>query len=171
MKKGEMLSKMLLIATNAHAGQFDKQGQPYILHPLAVMHKLHTDDEELKCIAIGHDVVEDNKDITYEYLRNEGMSERVIDGIRNLTKIPGETQDEYKKKVFSSIDSMLVKREDLRTNMDPRRMKGITQKDIDRSIKYTHFYYEIEQYIKNHKDTVFDEKTGLTDCFRKGDNL
>jgi (p)ppGpp synthase/HD superfamily hydrolase len=45
MKKGEMLSKAILLATNAHAGQFDKGGNPYILHPLTVMHKLKTSDE------------------------------------------------------------------------------------------------------------------------------
>jgi (p)ppGpp synthase/HD superfamily hydrolase len=32
--KGEMLSKMLVIAVNAHQGQYDKAGAPYILHPL-----------------------------------------------------------------------------------------------------------------------------------------
>lgn len=28
MKKGEMLSKAIVIATNAHAGQFDRGGNP-----------------------------------------------------------------------------------------------------------------------------------------------
>lgn len=38
--KGEMLSDMILLATERHAGQFDKGGRPYILHPLTVMHRL-----------------------------------------------------------------------------------------------------------------------------------
>lgn len=46
-KKGEMLSAMLNIMVNAHAGQYDKGGQPYALHPLKVMHYLKTEDEEL----------------------------------------------------------------------------------------------------------------------------
>ena len=45
MKKGEMLSKAILIATNAHHGQFDRGGNPYILHPLKILHYLKTDDE------------------------------------------------------------------------------------------------------------------------------
>jgi (p)ppGpp synthase/HD superfamily hydrolase len=57
--KGEQLSRMLVLATNRHDGQFDKGGNPYILHPLKVMHYLKTDDEELMCIALGHDLVED----------------------------------------------------------------------------------------------------------------
>ena len=59
MKKGHMLATMLVIVTNAHDGQFDKGGAPYILHPLKVMHYLKSDDEELMCMALGHDVIED----------------------------------------------------------------------------------------------------------------
>ena len=70
MKKGEMLGAMLLLATNAHAGQFDKGGNPYILHPLRVMSFLKTDDEELQCIALGHDVIEDTS-VTYRDLIDE----------------------------------------------------------------------------------------------------
>jgi (p)ppGpp synthase/HD superfamily hydrolase len=95
MKRGEMLAKMIHIATNAHDGQFDKGGVPYILHPLKVMHYLKTDDEELQCIALGHDVIEDT-DVTYADLRDAGISERVIAGIAALTKLPGETLAEYK---------------------------------------------------------------------------
>ena len=86
MKKGEMLGTMLVIATNAHAGQFDRGGAPYILHPLKVMHYLKSDDEELMCMALGHDVIEDTA-VTYQDLRSAGISERVIAGIRALTKI------------------------------------------------------------------------------------
>lgn len=142
MKKGEMLDKMLVIVTNAHHGQFDKGGMPYILHPLKVMHYLKSDDEELMCMALGHDVVEDTK-VTYKDLREAGISERVITGIRALTKIPGETLDEYKARVFACHDAMLVKRADLRHNSDIRRLKGVTHKDLERMAKYHLFYLEI----------------------------
>ena len=142
MKKGEMLGAMLVLVTNAHAGQFDRGGKPYILHPLAVMHKLRTDDEELMCIALGHDVIEDTK-TTYADLRAEGMTERVIAGIRALTKVPGETYEEYKARVFDSTDAMRVKLKDLMHNTDIRRLKGVTDKDIARMAKYHQFYMEI----------------------------
>ena len=58
---GQLLDKMLVLATNAHSGQYDKGGKPYILHPLKVLHYLKTEDEELQCIALGHDIIEDTK--------------------------------------------------------------------------------------------------------------
>ena len=143
MTRGTMLDKMLVIATNAHHGQFDRGGNPYILHPLKVMHYLKSDDEELMCMALGHDVIEDTK-VTYAELREAGISERVIKGIRALTKQPGQTYEEYKDGVFANIDAMRVKMADLRHNTDIRRLKGVTQKDLDRIEKYHRFYVEIK---------------------------
>jgi (p)ppGpp synthase/HD superfamily hydrolase len=146
MKKGEMLGKMLLLATNGHAGQFDRGGQPYILHPLKVMHYLKTDDEELQCIALGHDIIEDTK-ITYKELNDAGISVRVINGIHALTKLPGETYDEYKSRVMDNEDAMRVKLCDLRHNTDIRRLKGVTEKDLERIAKYQRFYLEIQSKL------------------------
>jgi (p)ppGpp synthase/HD superfamily hydrolase len=148
MKKGEMLGKMLVIATNAHAGQFDRGGNPYILHPLKVMHYLKTDDEELMCMALGHDVIEDTS-VTYKDLRAAGISERVIEGIRALTKVPGQTYDEYKQGVFANKDAMQVKMADLRHNTDIRRLKGVTEKDVARMVKYQLFYSEIKARLED----------------------
>jgi (p)ppGpp synthase/HD superfamily hydrolase len=142
MRKGEMLDKMLVICTNAHHGQYDKGGRPYILHPLRVMSFLKTDDEELQCIALGHDVIEDTS-VTYKDLRDAGISERVCAGIRAMTKQPGQTLEEYKEQVFASKDAMTVKMCDLRHNSDIRRLKGVTEKDIARMAKYHQFYLEI----------------------------
>ena len=152
MKKGELLGKMLVIATNAHAGQYDRGGKPYILHPLKVMHYLKSDDEELQVIALGHDVIEDTS-VTYQDLRDAGFTDRIINGIRGLTKLPGQTYDEYKQQVFANRDSMLVKSSDLRHNSDIRRLKGVTEKDIARIAKYHQFYLEIQAQL-NEQDKV-----------------
>ena len=143
MKRGEMLAQMLHIATSAHHGQYDKGGAPYILHPLKVMHYIKSDDEELMCMALGHDVIEDTS-VTYKDLRDAGISERVITGIRALTKQPGQTLDEYKESVFACEDAMRVKMADLRHNTDIRRLKGVSDKDIARMAKYHLFYMEIK---------------------------
>ena len=142
-----MLGRMLVLATNAHAGQFDRGGNPYILHPLKVMHYLKTTDEELMCMALGHDVVEDTG-VTFQELREAGMSERVIEGIRSLTKMPGQTYEEYKQGVFANVDAMRVKMADLRHNTDIRRLKGVTEKDIARMAKYHQFFVEIKARLE-----------------------
>lgn len=147
MKKGEMLGNVLVLATNAHAGQFDRGGKPYILHPLKVMHYLKTDDEELQCIALLHDVIEDTK-TTWSDLEAIGCSERVISAVKALTKMPGQSYDEYKEGVFANEDAMRVKLCDLRHNTDIRRLKGVTQKDIDRIAKYNRFYLEIQAKLQ-----------------------
>jgi guanosine-3',5'-bis(diphosphate) 3'-pyrophosphohydrolase len=141
-KKGELLNKMLVLATNRHAGQFDKGGNPYILHPLAVMHLLESKDEELQAIAVGHDIVEDTG-VTYAELRELGFTERIIDGIKSLTKVPGESYDEYKAKVKANPDAVSVKMADLKHNTRIERLKGVTAKDMARMEKYFIFYIEL----------------------------
>ena len=150
LKPGFMLSTLLLIATNAHAGQYDKGGKPYILHPLKVMHYLKTDDEELQCIALGHDLFEDTT-VTASELRSHGISERVIQGILALTKMPGECYEEYKNKVMGNIDAIKVKMQDLRHNCDIRRLKGVTDKDNRRIEKYHRFYLELQEALLSYK--------------------
>lgn len=140
--KGEMLSKMISLATERHAGQFDKGGRPYILHPLTVMHRLRTDDEELQCIAVGHDLLEDTFTTAYE-LRKMGFSERVVNGIDALTKREQQSQDDYRQRVKTNPDASRVKIEDLRHNSDIRRLKGVTEKDVARMVRYHEFYLEL----------------------------
>ena len=93
-------------------------------------------------MALLHDVIEDTK-VTYKDLTEAGISARVQDGVRALMKVPGETLDEYKDRVFANIDAMKVKLCDLRHNSDIRRLKGVTEKDIARMTKYHIFYMEL----------------------------
>lgn len=146
MKKGEMLGKAIKIAVDAHEGQ-QAAGLPYILHVLKVMHYTKTQDEEVQCIAVLHDSVEDNKNVTFVDLMMQGMSLRVVEGVRALTKMPGQTLDEYKAIVKANKDAVLIKMADLRHNSDIRRLKGVTQKDIERTAKYHQFYLELQQEL------------------------
>lgn len=145
-KKGELLNRMLVLAIAGHADQYDKGLQPYILHPITVMLLLSTDDEELQCIALGHDLIEDT-DTTYEQLRENGMTDRIIEGIRCLTRLPGETYNEYKEKVKSNFDSVRVKICDIRHNTDIRRLRGVTERDIKRMERYYKFYLELNEIV------------------------
>lgn len=147
MKRGEALNKMLVLVTTEFDGIFDKGGVPYVLHCLKVMHYLKSDDEELQCIALGHDLVEDRKNITYALLREMGFSERVIAGIAAVTKVPGETHDEYMAKIMANPDAIRVKLADLRHNSDIRRLKGITAKDVARIEKYHKMYLTLKELV------------------------
>lgn len=150
MKKGEMLSAAIHLATNAHHGQFDKGGSPYILHVLRVMSLLKDSDEELQSIAVLHDVVEDTK-TTYTDLALAGMSARVIAGVKALTKQRGQSYQEYKSEVLNSLDAMRVKLCDLRHNTDFRRLRGVSESDVARMAKYMQFYNEIETKLKEYQ--------------------
>ena len=104
----KLLSTAIALAAEKHKNQTDKAGMPYILHTLKVMHYLKTDDQELMIIAVLHDIVEDT-DITFKDLQNMGFSTRVIDGIRRMTKMPGQTLEEYMEAISGSMDSIRVK--------------------------------------------------------------
>ncbi len=142
----QMLNSALVLAAKAHDGQFDKAGLPYVLHVLQVYRNLESDDEELSCIAILHDVIEDT-DTSFADLYMAGMSERVVEGVKLLTKMPGQTYEEYVQGVLSSRDAMLVKKADLTHNMDMKRLKGVSAKDMERMNKYIKFYHTIEMEL------------------------
>jgi len=125
-----MLQKALNIASDAHRGQLDKGGKPYIFHPLYVAS--HVDGINEKIVALLHDVVEDT-DVTLDDLRNEGFSEEIICAINVLTKTDDD-YDNYLKKVKSNEMARKVKIEDI--NMDGTRLKSITEKDRRRIEKY-----------------------------------
>lgn len=139
-KNQTQLAYMIQIAADAHANQYDKGGYPYFLHPLAVMKILDTDDEELNCVAVGHDLIEDTH-ITAEILREYGFSKRIVNGIVALTKVESETYEDYQEKVLANYDAVCVKLADLtpwsRCSW-PRRAS--TDKDMERLNKYAKFY-------------------------------
>jgi len=141
-----MLATAIAFASEKHKGQFDKAGMPYILHPLRVMHYLDTDDLELMCIGILHDTVEDCG-VTFAELREIGMSERVVIGVKGMTKIPGESEEEAFARLTVNTDIIKTKLCDLRHNMDPRRMKGVSEKDRVRTDKYSKLYWKLKALV------------------------
>lgn len=138
------LSVAITLAATRFDGIFDKGGKPYILHCLKVMHYLQTADAELQTIAVLHDIIEDTN-TTYEELRKLGFSERVIEGVRCMTKLPGQTDEEYFQQVAGNPDTVKVKKCDLRHNSDIRRLKGVSDKDIKRIVKYQNMYQRLNE--------------------------
>ena len=71
-----LYEKAVMIAQEAHKGQLDKGGNPYIEHPLYVASQVET--PELKMIAVLHDTLEDSN-LTADDLKAAGLPEEVVD--------------------------------------------------------------------------------------------
>ena len=127
------LERAIEIAAKAHAGQIDKAGQPYILHPLRVM--LSVSDTESRIAAVLHDVVEDSE-ITLDDLRAEGFSEPILVALEALTKRPGETRMEAASRARAHPIAREVKLADNAENMDLSRISQPTEKDHARVAEY-----------------------------------
>jgi (p)ppGpp synthase/HD superfamily hydrolase len=136
-----MLNKAIDIATNAHSGQVDKAGQPYIGHPLRVMNMGATDEE--KIVGVLHDVVEDS-DWTFKQLAGEGFPTEIIDALRCVTKLSeDEPYDKFIQRVKSNPLAVKVKINDLTDNMDICRLAYISEKDVKRLRKYLKAYKQL----------------------------
>lgn len=139
------LERAIALAAQAHEGQVDTAGAPYILHPLRMM--LSVDTPEARVAAVLHDVVEDTP-VSLEELRAEGFSEAVIGAVEALTKRP-EEEDDYDafiRRVAPNPLARQVKLADLRDNCDVSRIAQPSQKDWRRIEKYKRAI----QYLETH---------------------
>jgi (p)ppGpp synthase/HD superfamily hydrolase len=127
------LSRAIEIAREAHAGQVDKAGAPYITHPLRLMAAVAAAGEEAQMAAVLHDVVEDGgADWPLERLRAEGFSEAVLRAVEALTKREGEAYPDFIRRAAEDSLARLVKRADLLDNLDLSRIENPTERDFDR---------------------------------------
>ena len=133
MSSSDLLEKAIGIAVEAHRGQRDRTGAPYILHPMRVMAGVDTDAE--KTVAILHDVVEDTA-WTFERLAGEGFPAEVIEALKCVTKKEGEAYEDFVRRSASNEIARRVKLADLEHNMDARRLSNVTEKDVERLKKY-----------------------------------
>lgn len=129
----DIIEKSLSIALEAHTGQVDRAGEPYILHPLRVMAKMTTDLE--KATALLHDVIEDSSH-TRETLEKAGIPHIVIDAVGVLTRAPGQAYSEYITALMWNVTARAVKIADLEDNMNVLRLGGLTNSDLRRVEKY-----------------------------------
>ena len=127
------LERAVIIAAEAHAGQVDKAGAPYLLHPLRVMLQMSSDEERIA--AVLHDVVEDST-WSLESLRAEGFSEAVIDAIESVTRRAEESYGAFVRRASQSPIGRQVKLADLRDNIDLGRIADPTRHDHARVAKY-----------------------------------
>jgi (p)ppGpp synthase/HD superfamily hydrolase len=130
------LDGAIALAVQAHAGQRDKAGAPYILHPLRLMIRLGIEaTEEEQMAAVLHDVVEDTPYKLPE-LRQFGCPEPVLAALDCLTRRKDETYEAFIDRLLPNAIARRVKRVDLEDNMDVRRLTQVTPEDLDRLKRY-----------------------------------
>ncbi len=127
------LEDAIALAVQAHRGQRDKVGQPYILHALRVMLRLETEHERM--VGVLHDVVEDTP-YTLDELRRLGYPDPVIVAVDGLTRRPEETYEQFIERASANPIARRVKLADLEDNMDVRRLPAVTEQDRARLDRY-----------------------------------
>lgn len=136
-----LLEKAFQIAIDAHKGQTDKAGAPYIFHPIRVSNRCSTDDERI--VALLHDTIEDTE-VTAEYLLMEGFPRNIVDAILSVTRNEDENYEDFIKRSRLNPIGRQVKLHDLEDNMDITRLNELTEKDLYRLNKYIKAY----KYLK-----------------------
>ena len=131
-----LTKKAMKIAYDAHRGQVDAGGVPYVFHPLHLAEQM--EDEASACVALLHDIVEDT-DVTLEQLAQDFPPE-VIQAVALLTNNPQESYFEYVRKIRGNRIATVVKLADLEHNSAEARLLGVEsvaerQKEVWR-VKY-----------------------------------
>lgn len=144
------LERALVIAALAHAGQQDKAGAPYILHPLRMMLKLDTEQERV--VALLHDVLEDSQ-LTLEELAEAGFDEEILTAVQTLTRQPGESRMDAAVRAVQNPLALRVKLADNADNLDLKRIPEPGEQDLARLKEYRKIRRFLLQEQKNRAAT------------------
>ena len=116
----ELTMKAMVLSYNAHHGQFDKGGVPYIFHPIHLAEQM--DDEISTYVALLHDTVEDTA-VTLEDLAEDFPAE-VVNAVRLLTHDEDVEYFDYVRTIKADPIATKVKLADLNHNGDPTRISN-----------------------------------------------
>ena len=128
-----MVKVAILLANDAHRGQYDKGGVPYITHPLHLADQMQTEDECV--VALLHDVMEDTG-FTEKDLKQWGFSDRQIAALTLLRYDESVPYLDYIQKIRMDPIARAVKIADLKHNSELTRLNNVTQVDLERVEKY-----------------------------------
>lgn len=103
------LAQALQVAIRVHAGQVDKQGEPYLLHVLRVVEAV--DGERAKVLAALHDVLEDGPpDLNLDdFALFPETAMWIANSVEVLTRSPNETYAEYIESIRDGHSSTWVR--------------------------------------------------------------
>jgi len=138
--------RALMMATEAHSGQTDKVGNPYILHVIRVWLACQRQGHgsAVECAAILHDAVEDTDVTLSEIEMTFGIEVR--DAVDALTKREGESLDGYLARVAANPIARIVKVADSTDNYN--RLVYIEDDDIQHRLSRK--YLRVLEYLREH---------------------
>lgn len=137
------LQTAIRIAVRAHEGQLDKNGAPYITHPLRVMDSV--EGEAAKCAAVLHDVVEDTS-VTLDDLRREGLPEAVLAAVQLVTHRKDQSYADYVISCKADPVARQVKLADLHDNS--KLARSLVRPDrMDADLARIHRYLLSYKYL------------------------
>ena len=113
------LERAIAIAAEAHAGQTDKAGEPYLLHVMRVVLGVRGENERI--VAALHDVVEDNPE-EGRRIMVERWPDDILAAVDAMTHRKGEPYADYIERVAANPIARAVKLVDLADNTDRRRL-------------------------------------------------
>ena len=154
----------LRIATDAHAGQLDRDGYPAILHPLTVGLRGHTEEE--KIAGFLHDVVEDS-DCTFEELLRKGIPVGVVNALRLLTHEKGTPYFNYVQNIIDSGNpiALIVKYNDLQHNFARGKAHPDLQAKHGKALEMVKAAIETCSKVDLYKaPTTTDREVGIFAC-------
>jgi hypothetical protein len=133
MNHADLLQLATEIAFDAHKGQRDKQGEPYIFH---VMRVALACEGEARIVALLHDVVEDCEDWSVERLREKGVPDHIAFAVDVLTRRPPWDYAPYILAVAKNDLARLVKLADIRDHLtNPGSMSAAYANRARRSLQ------------------------------------
>ncbi|MFT3786148.1 MAG: HD domain-containing protein [Tepidisphaeraceae bacterium] len=161
------LQRAIEIAVAAHREDSDKQGGPYILHPMRVMLCVQCPpgtNDEARIVAMLHDVVEDT-DTTLDDIRAEGFSEAVVHALSLVTHDKGSSYADYVVRAKQNPIARAVKLADLHDNsrLDRCLLRAPTSdKDMKRLHRYVLSYkFLTDQLTENEfRHLMTDQEPG-----------
>lgn len=102
----ERIRRAYAFAEHAHAGQFRRSGDPYVVHPLSVagiISQLKLDADSV-CAGLLHDCVEDTSATVEEISKLFGSEVAfLVDGVTKLGKLPWHTKEERQAENFRKM--------------------------------------------------------------------
>lgn len=128
-------------AVGAHAGQVDKNGDPYMAHPRAVTklvqkvpsYRLLDDWQRAAAgmAAMLHDVLEDTNATRFDMV-SIGVPVPVVDIVQLLTFAEGDDREEYYRKIIANPVALVVKIADVAHNTSEARTARLSEEDRNR---------------------------------------